>query len=108
MGLYLAIHWVRELNYKDVIFELDAKCVVDAFKSKRPSIAEFRSLISVCKELFTFLNHNSHTEFARRNANKVVHSLARVTLLSASPHDYFDVPSCVASLILMNSTKCFL
>lgn len=54
-----------------MIFELDAKCVVDAFNSNRPSIAEFESLILVCKDLFSFM---------------------RVALLSASPRDYFDIP----------------
>lgn len=38
MGLLLAINWVRELDYKDVVFELDAKFFVDAFKSRKAPI----------------------------------------------------------------------
>lgn len=33
MGLFLAIKWVRELGYKDVIFEMDTKMAVDALNS---------------------------------------------------------------------------
>lgn len=31
LGLLLSIEWVRELDFNDVIFELDAKVMVDDF-----------------------------------------------------------------------------
>lgn len=54
LGLHFAIMWVRELGFKDAIFELDAKFVVDVFNSWRDIISEFSSLIKDCKGLFTF------------------------------------------------------
>lgn len=63
-------------------------------------LSEFGSLISICKTLFTFFNHNSHVEFAKRNANKVTHSLEGVALFSASPQDFDYIPTCISSLII--------
>ncbi|KAL6549455.1 hypothetical protein OROHE_008572 [Orobanche hederae] len=102
MGLHLAINWVRELGLKDVIFEMDAKMVVDAFNSSKVVISEFGCLISSCKTLFSFFSNNSHVEFTWRNANKVAHSLAREALFLASPQEYYDIlhPSCITDLII--------
>lgn len=101
MCLLLAIQWVRELGLKDVIIKLDAKMVVDAFNSKNTDIFEFGCLIKVCKSFFlTFFSHNIHVEFTRRNANMVVHSQAGVALFTVSPHEHFDIPSCISSLIM--------
>lgn len=55
LGLYLAIFWVCEFGYKDVIFEMDAKCVVDAFNSNNNVISEFGSYIKICKLGLVFL-----------------------------------------------------
>lgn len=55
ISLYLAIHWVRELGFKGVIFDLDTKLVVEAFISKNNAISEFECLIKVCNSLFFLL-----------------------------------------------------
>lgn len=41
IGLFLAIKWVRKLGYKDVIFEMNAKIIVDAFNSNQMANNEF-------------------------------------------------------------------
>lgn len=84
MGLHYVITWVLKLGFKDVVFEMVAKFVVDAFNSKSLIISEFGFLMNSCKSFLLSFNYNSHVEFDKRNANKVVHTLARVALLSAS------------------------
>lgn len=85
--MYLAIKWVRELGFKDVIFELDAKLVVDAFNSPNVANNEFGCLVEHGHHLFlfSFFSDNSHVEFASTNSNKVAHILVGVALFSASP-----------------------
>jgi hypothetical protein len=39
------IEWMRKLNSKNVIFEMDVKFVVDDFKHSQKHITEFDSLI---------------------------------------------------------------
>lgn len=68
--------------------------VVYAFNSNKTVISEFAFLLGSCKSLFFSFTYNSHLEFTKRNTNKVVHSLPGVTLLSVSPHDYFEIPIC--------------
>lgn len=88
-------------GYKDVIFELDAKWVVDAFNLNKIVIFEFGALLGSYKSLFSFFKcYNSHVEFARRGANRVAHSQAGVTLLPASPHEHFKIPTCISRLII--------
>lgn len=54
MGFFLAINWVCELGCKDVIFELDAKYVVDAFNSKNVFISEFGFYSKFVRPIFLF------------------------------------------------------
>lgn len=49
MGLYLAISWVREVSFKEIIFEMDEKMMVVAFNSNKIVLyLNFSRLISVC------------------------------------------------------------
>lgn len=50
LGLH-AIRWVKSLNFFKVIFELDAKSVVDAMKSYFKVHNEFRVIIQKCRRL---------------------------------------------------------
>lgn len=65
-----------------MLCSLYAKFVVDGFNSKLLPCNEFGSILKACKNQFSFFSCNSHFKFVRRNANKVAHSLARVTLLN--------------------------
>lgn len=74
MSLYVAINYVSDMGLNDIIFEMNDKCVVDAFNSNKPAISEFGCLIKFCKTLFSFFNHNSHVTFDRKKANRVAHA----------------------------------
>jgi hypothetical protein len=43
---------------------------------------------------------NSRVEFVRRQANGVAHSLAREAPLLSSPVIYYDIPSCIETIII--------
>lgn len=46
-GIYLfmsLITWVREMGYKNVVFELDEKLVVDAVRGSSDGITEYSKL----------------------------------------------------------------
>lgn len=90
MGLFLDINWVRELGYKDVIFELDVKFVVDAFNSKNVFIFEFGSLLKVCKTHFSpFSIGTLMLSLLGRILTRLL--IPMVALLTASSHEYSDV-----------------
>lgn len=49
--------------------------------------------------MFSFCQ-NSHVEFIRRLVTMVSHNLARVVIDYASPHYFFDIPTCIEPLII--------
>ncbi|XP_075507369.1 uncharacterized protein LOC142544190 [Primulina tabacum] len=51
LALINAITWIQEMNLTNVIFELDAKNVVDAINSPADDATEFGSLVHQCKLL---------------------------------------------------------
>lgn len=55
MGLLLAINLNRELGHKDDIFELDAKCVVDASNSTNSAISNLVAWLTIVRFVFLSL-----------------------------------------------------
>lgn len=52
MGLLLAVKWVQRLGLTDVVVELDAKIVVDAFNLVVFPNYEFGCILRACKDIF--------------------------------------------------------
>jgi ribonuclease HI len=100
MGLFFAVHWLRDLRLDHVDFALDSQIVTHAFHRQRLDITEFGQLMSATRGLFTSSFTNSRVEFNRRQANEVAHVLARVAPFSASPTIYIDVPHCIEQFII--------
>lgn len=46
-----ALLWITSLDMNHVIFESDAKILVDAIHSKRTDISEFDSIVDSCKSI---------------------------------------------------------
>lgn len=82
--LLQGLHWALDLQLTNVIFELDAKLVVDAIHANVPDFSEFGSIIPECRKLL-FNHPNFLVKFVRRQANVVAHSLARVATSYPSP-----------------------
>lgn len=98
LGPLLAMEQVRELDFKDVIFELDAM-VVDDFNKCSSFYSDYDCILNHCKETFTYFSNNSPVKLSRMKANKVAHTLADVALFSASSHTLLDAPICIFATI---------
>ena len=82
-GLVEAIHWVLSIGFSQVLFELDAKGVVDTIASMDQDLSEFGSLMHHCGIL---LCESSGFKicYARKQANVVAHATARASHFHAS------------------------
>jgi len=100
LGLHLALQWLSDMQFDNVDFETDSKLTSDAFLSDRNDTSEFGCIISSCRSLFNALFSNSRVEFVRRQANRIAHALAREATLLASPAIYYNISTCIETLII--------
>lgn len=49
-GLLVALYWMQELGYANIIFELDCKVVVDSVSNSTLENSEFSSIIQNCRD----------------------------------------------------------
>lgn len=88
------------MQIDNVDFVVDSKTTNDAFHSNLFDVSEFEHITIECKRLFNSKFTNSRVEFNRRQANQVVHALARVVASSASRTIYFNIPYCINNIII--------
>ncbi|CAN1143796.1 hypothetical protein LINPERHAP2_LOCUS13779 [Linum perenne] len=83
-ALLQALRWVEELDIQRVMFECDAKEVVDGIRDRGADETEFGDLIHSCISIL-----DRHPEFSvvhvRRSGNTAAHTLARQSRLFGSP-----------------------
>jgi ribonuclease HI len=70
---------VEHKGFTQVIFETNSKNVVDAIHNLRVGNSEFSSIICNIKNILS-LNPNFVAKFVKRQANMVVHTLARAAI----------------------------
>lgn len=104
MGLLDAIIWVRNMGLPRMIFESDAKNVVDAVLTSCVDLLEFGCIVQSYKEALRSGSDFSVC-FARRQANESAHSLARVSHSYASPHVWVEPPDCVEDTLNLICTN---
>jgi len=100
LGLHSAVQWLSDMQLDNVDFETDSKLTADAFLATRNDLSEFGCIISSCRSLFHNLYSNSMVEFVRRQANAVAHALAREATSLASPAVYYDIPTCIETILI--------
>ena len=100
LGLHSALQWLRDMQFDNVNFETDSKLTTDTFLSTRNDLYEFGCIISSCRSLFRNFVSNFRVEFVRRQANEVAHALAREAVSLVSPAVYYDIPTCIETLII--------
>jgi len=88
------------MQFDNVDFATDSKVTVDAFISTRNDLSEFGCIISSFRSLFHNLFSNSRVEFVRRQADAVAHTLAREATRSTNPAVYYDIPTCIETIII--------
>ncbi|KAK2435263.1 hypothetical protein QL285_020337 [Trifolium repens] len=75
MGLFIALQWLRDLNFDYIDFTLDSEIVTKAFHHSRPDITEFGHVMADARRLYTSSFTNSRVEFNMRQANEIAHVL---------------------------------
>lgn len=95
MGLLQAMQWAQSMQLTNVVFELDAKTVVDGIHSSNEDFFEFGSILFECKRILN-LNPTFGVEYLRMQANVVAHSLAKVATFWSSFQIFYYLPSCIS------------
>ncbi|XVF40890.1 hypothetical protein PTKIN_Ptkin01aG0153100 [Pterospermum kingtungense] len=96
-GVFVACRTLVCPGLRNVIFESDAKIVVDAMPSSSVDNSEFGSVIASCRTLFE--DDDFCLCSARQQANKVVRGLARAAYSYASPSVWNVLPKFVTPLV---------
>lgn len=97
--LHIGIRWLTDLGFQHAILETGSKALVDRLNSSIIDHTELGDLILACKNLLS-LNPHFKVQFARRQANRAAHTLARVAATSACSHIFSFIPDCIASVII--------
>ncbi|KAK2407645.1 Ribonuclease H superfamily protein [Trifolium repens] len=98
-ALQQGIMWMAMLGYRNVIFELDCKTVVDDIDSSKDNHSEYGLLIEDCKSMLS-PHSNYVVAFTRRQANGSAHALARAALSHASRITFNYIPNYILTLIM--------
>jgi len=93
-ALQQAIQIALDKGFNRVAFETDCQVVANAVLNNNLYVNELGSLLSTCRTLLS--SNASYTlAFIRRQANRVAHSLARASILHASPSIFYHPPYCL-------------
>jgi len=100
LGLNIALQWVSDMQLDNIDFEVDSKTTKEAIYAGREDVYELGNIITASRTLLFSKFVNSRVEFVRRQANTVVHTLARQAIFLASPVTHFVIPNCIETLII--------
>ncbi|XVF64821.1 hypothetical protein PTKIN_Ptkin09bG0197400 [Pterospermum kingtungense] len=101
--LYALNYWGTRLGFEKVIFVTDAQVVRDAIYSHCVDLSEFGCIVQQCCEIL-ILKKDFSVHFVRRQADVVVHALAREARPQAHPIVFTEIPNCISGLL---SPVCF-
>jgi ribonuclease HI len=100
IGLIHALRWAGEPQIRDMDFEGDCKRVVDNLYNNKNHASYFGAIIRDRRNLLNTSLMNSHVKFIRRQANEVVHRLAKTAPLLTSFHIHIDIPTYIFTIIM--------
>lgn len=99
LALLEALELAVSLGFQKVLFEPDSKSIVDALSLPVCNVTELGNILARCKALLS-THTNFKLVFARRQINRIAHSLARASLSFTSPHIFYSAPMLLEHLIL--------
>lgn len=99
LALYHAISWTIDLGLQNIIFETDCKSIVDHISNPKLGSSYLNVIIRKCRTNLS-LSPKSRVSFLRRQANLVVHNLAREARSYASIHVFDHVLSLTMFLLV--------
>lgn len=90
LSLKEALSWVKELGFRDCVFETDAKQLADACRNIQGA-SYFHTIVSDCVEYCKHFD-NVLVQFVGRSANVVAHKLARATYSMSDVKVWVNTP----------------
>lgn len=79
---------------------MDSKTVVDNIYGKQLGLSDFYTIINDCIHLLWTNLMNSNVKFIRRQTNQVAHSLVREASPIANFRIFYNIPTCIESIII--------
>jgi ribonuclease HI len=98
-ALLEAMKELKQRRISNVIFETDAKSVVDAIQFLHGGNSEFSLLVAHINN-FLCSDQNFVVKFIKRQANMVAHSLARAAISWTSRCTFGNLPTCISFLLI--------
>ncbi|XP_073025183.1 uncharacterized protein [Primulina eburnea] len=98
MAFKEALSWIEGMDVQEVIVESDSKIVVEAISTEKEDISEFGAIISECRKVIR-QRPSFRVSFARRQANKVAHNLARASCFYARPSIWITPPDFILDVL---------
>ncbi|PNX83780.1 60S ribosomal protein l23, partial [Trifolium pratense] len=96
--LLVALQIAVESGYAQVNFESDCQTVVNAITNSDAYDNELDTILTSCRSLISS-NASYNLAFIRRQANRVVHNLARASIFQSSPGIFYYPPHCIDTII---------
>ncbi|KAK6147935.1 hypothetical protein DH2020_018847 [Rehmannia glutinosa] len=96
VGLLEGIKWAKSLGVPRVVFEMDAKAIVDAIGEPGEDWSELGRIIRSCRKLLES-EPSYMVQFTKRQANVVAHALARASCSYVSPSTWVEPPPFVVA-----------
>ncbi|KAL8496020.1 hypothetical protein ACS0TY_019945 [Phlomoides rotata] len=91
IGLHEARSWINDLGFKRVIFEMDAKFVVDAVNGEDTPRTTYSDIVAGYRGVLKD-NRGWSVVWVNREANVMAHRLARAARGYCSPHYWVECP----------------
>lgn len=102
-----ALQWIQSLHMENVIFESDAKTLVDVIHSNKSNIFEFSALVDDCKVILQ-IKQTFKVCFVKRQANTIANVLAKTACSYADPSIWNFSPSFINVLLLEDLRTSFM
>ncbi|KAL8522237.1 hypothetical protein ACS0TY_012394 [Phlomoides rotata] len=91
MGWFEALSWIKDLELKNVVIEMDVKLVVDAFNAGLVTSSVFGDIIDACKKKFRSYPF-CKIDWVVRDSNYMAHHLAKIAMNFSSPFIWNELP----------------
>ncbi|KAK6147870.1 hypothetical protein DH2020_018782 [Rehmannia glutinosa] len=101
IGLREILSWIFGMGLKQVIFESDAKVVIDNLRSVDIGESEYDAILNECRIVLNG-EPDFSMSFVRRGGNMVAHELAKCSFSFANPSVWTSPPLCIDRLLLVD------
>ncbi|XP_073300593.1 uncharacterized protein [Primulina huaijiensis] len=98
IGLLEALSWIRNMDYSNVMFEVDAQTLHLAMRGNVNDNMEFGGIMESCRDIVASKPGFS-VHFVRKQANEIAHMLAKYSRFYDSPFVWVETPTCFGELM---------